>query len=77
MNFRFRCTECNRTTEKFIAALDGPEGTFDGMIQYCHFCDLGFYRLSANHIELVEIEKSHEILNISSRQNERIFTRMP
>lgn len=77
MNYRFRCTECSRTTERFIATLEGPEGIFDGMIQYCHFCGLGFYRLSANHIELVEIEKPEEFINTASSQSERIFTLIP
>ncbi|MDE1828791.1 MAG: hypothetical protein KGI25_00560 [Thaumarchaeota archaeon] len=57
MNLRFRCTECDRLTENFEAALDGPEGRFDGIIQYCHFCDVGFYMLPNSEIELVEIEK--------------------
>ncbi len=71
LNSRFRCTECDRTTEKFIATLEGPEGIFDGMIQYCHFCDLGFYRVSANIIELVEIEKFQDIVNMKQFQNEK------
>lgn len=77
MNSRFRCTECDRITEKFIATLEGPEGTFDGMVQYCHFCDVGFYRLSVSHIELVEIEKPEKILNTKQSQNERISTFIP
>ncbi|MGI0065296.1 MAG: hypothetical protein ACREAT_00890 [Nitrosotalea sp.] len=77
MNSRFRCTECDRTTEKFTATLEGLEGIFDGMVQYCHFCDLGFYRVSASHIELVEIEKPQEILNTKQSKNERISTFIP
>lgn len=77
MNSKFRCTECDRTTEKFTATLEGPEGIFDGMVQYCHFCDLGFYKVSANHVELVEIENPEEILNTHQSQNERISTFIP
>ncbi|MDE1826953.1 MAG: hypothetical protein KGH99_02830 [Thaumarchaeota archaeon] len=77
MNSRFRCTECGRTTEKFTATLEGPEGIFDGMIQYCHFCDLGFYKLSTDHIELVEIEKPEEFINTALFQSKGIFTLMP
>ncbi len=77
MNPRFRCIECDRITEKFIATVEGPEGIFDGVVQYCHFCDLGFYRVSASHVELVEIEKSQEILNMKQSQNERIHTFIP
>jgi hypothetical protein len=77
LNPRFRCIECDRITEKFIATVEGPEGIFDGVVQYCHFCDLGFYRVSASHVELVEIEKSQEILNMKQSQNERIHTFIP
>lgn len=58
MNSKFICIECSRTTEKFVATIEGPEGIFDGVLEYCHFCDLGFYQLASDHIELVEIEKS-------------------
>jgi hypothetical protein len=58
MNSKFTCTECNRTTEKFIATIEGPEGIFDGILEYCHFCDLGFYQSHSDHIELVYIEKT-------------------
>lgn len=72
MNSRFICMECDRTTEKFIATIEGPEGVFDGILEYCHFCDLGFYKLSPNHIELVEIERT-VISNLQSPSSESLF----
>lgn len=62
LNPRFRCTECDRMTENFEATVYGPEGRFDGIIQYCHFCDIGFYTTPNFEIELVEIEKPREML---------------
>lgn len=72
MNSRFICMECDRTTEKFTATIEGPEGVFDGILEYCHFCDLGFYQLSPNHIELVEIERA-VIGNLKSSSTESMF----
>ncbi len=72
MNLRFRCKECGRLTEKFISTLEGPEGIFDGMIHYCHFCDLGFYILPSSKIEFVEIEKPKGMLNKVSYKNTEI-----
>jgi hypothetical protein len=65
MNPKFKCTECDRLTEKFIATIEGPEGTFDEIIHYCHFCDLGFYILSKSQVELVEIEKPKGMFNVT------------
>lgn len=65
MNSKFKCTECDRLTERFISTLEGPEGIFDEIIHYCHFCDLGFYTLPNSEVELVEIEKPKGMFNIA------------
>ena len=63
MNPRFQCTECGRATEIFEATIQGPEGEFYAVIPYCHFCDVGFYRMPTGGVELVEIEKPASLLH--------------
>ncbi len=53
----FKCPECNRFTQKFIATLENSSEKFDDVIEYCHFCDLGFYQISPTNFEPVEIEQ--------------------
>lgn len=72
MNTRFKCTECDRFTERFISTIEGPEETFDDIIHYCHFCDMGFYILPNSMVELVEIEKPRGMPNVSSSSNAEI-----
>jgi hypothetical protein len=72
MNSKFKCTECDRLAEKFIATIEGPEGTFDETIHYCHFCDLGFYRSSTSRVELVEIEKPAYMFIVSPSEDTEI-----
>ena len=74
----FRCAECDRLTESFEATVEGPHGTLDTIIPYCHFCHVGFYRLPNSKIEMVEIEtpvnvtpelRSSGIANLAGRAN--------
>lgn len=62
LNPRFQCTECGRATESFEATIEGPEGEFYAVIPYCHFCDVGLYRMPAGRVELVEIEKPASLI---------------
>lgn len=67
MNKKFRCIECNRITQKFYATIENLTDEFDGIVEYCHFCDVGFYEVSRNHFEFVEIEQLEQnLIDVSS-----------
>ncbi|MGI0010475.1 MAG: hypothetical protein ACREAE_03655 [Nitrosopumilaceae archaeon] len=61
MSKRFQCKECNRFTQKFIATIESSSEKFNDIIEYCHFCDLGFYQIHHNHFEMVEIVQPEKV----------------